>query len=358
MKTLDRYIALIFIKNLFFALLALSVLFIFQAMFSDLYDHHYSVDQILIYHFMNLPMVVVQMAAPSVLLATVMTLSGLARTHELIACYSIGIGLKRIMLVILILVLFVSFGNLVMQDRVLPTAFRARTNYKWHVMEKREDFFLDIKRDKVWYRSKNLVYNLQRFDSQSRTIYGMSVYTFDDNFNLIQMVGAEKAEYSPQGWKLIHGTVTVFSPDDPFPLTQSFAEKEMQIAETPKDFQEIEKEVDGLRFKELKHYIDRMKEAGADTKNYEVKYHSRMSLSLIPIVMCFLAVPFSIGSRREGGLAKDLGICLVFTFFYWLFYSVGLSLGTNGALPPWLAAWLPSTIFVVLAATLIVRKNT
>jgi lipopolysaccharide export LptBFGC system permease protein LptF len=45
------------------------------------------------------------------------------------------------------------------------------------------------------------------------------------------------------------------------------------------------------------------------------------------------------------------------TFFYWLFYSVGLSLGTNGALPPWLAAWLPSAIFVALAAVLITRQK-
>jgi lipopolysaccharide export system permease protein len=171
------------------------------------------------------------------------------------------------------------------------------------------------------------------------------------------MVGAERAEYYPNGWKLINGTVTVFSEENPFPLTKDFKEKIIQISETPKDFQEIEKEVDGLKFKELHQYISRMKSAGADTKSFEVKFHSRISLSFIPIVMCFLAVPFSLGSRREGGLAKDLGICLVVTFFYWIFYSIGLSLGTNGALPPWLAAWLPSTVFVALAATLIARKT-
>src|SRR6185312_755633 len=106
----------------------------------------------------------------------------------------------------------------------------------------------------------------------------------------------------------------------------------------------------------LRQYINRMKAAGADTKAYEVKFHSRMSLSFIPIVMCILAIPFSTGTRREGGMAKDLGICLIVTFFYWLFYSVGLSLGTNGALPPWLAAWLPSGVFAALAIALLRKK--
>jgi lipopolysaccharide export system permease protein len=109
--------------------------------------------------------------------------------------------------------------------------------------------------------------------------------------------------------------------------------------------------------KELYRYIERTRQTGIDTKSYEVKFHSRISLSFIPIVMCILGVPFSTRSRREGGFAKDLGLCLAFTFFYWLFYSVGLSLGTNGALPPWLAAWLPSTIFAVVAVTLIARQQ-
>jgi lipopolysaccharide export system permease protein len=225
-------------------------------------------------------------------------------------------------------------------------------------MEKRADFFLDIKQDKIWYRSKNMIYNLQRFDARSKTIVGMAVYTFDENFNLIQVVDAERAEFGENGnWKLLDGTVTLFSKSDPFPMTQRFKEKALQIAETPRDFQEIEKEVDGLRLKELYRYIQRMKSAGADTKGYEVKLQSRISLSFIPLVMCVLGVPFSTRGRREGGTAKDFFLCLIITFFYWLFYSLGLSLGTNGALPPWVAAWLPSSVFGVLAAVLVARKR-
>lgn len=339
------------------AILAMSALFLSQSMFTDLYDHTFSMSQIFIYHFLNLPQISVQMAPPAVLLATVLTLSGLARTHELVACYAIGFGLKRMMALVLLVVMMASGLILVMEDRILPPVFKHRTNYYWREMKNKPDFFLDIKRDKIWYRSKNMIYNLQRFDHQQQTIHGLTIYTFDDDFNLIQVLGAERAEYNTRTWMLIRGTVTLFTSDNPFPLATNFQEKEILIAETPKEFQEIEKEVDGLNFKELRHYIERMKNAGADVKSYEVKFHSRISLSFIPIVMCFLAVPFSIGNRREGGVTKDLSLCLGVTFFYWLFYSVGLSLGTNGALPPWLAAWLPSSIFVVLATALIVRKT-
>lgn len=346
-----------FLKNLLVGVLAMCGLYLFQSMFTDLYDQHNPVRQILFYHWLNAPRVMVEMAPAATMMATVLTLAGLSRTNELVACFSIGFGLRRIMTLILTLVLMESCLILFMEDRVLPPLFRVRTNYRYQVMLQQPDFFLDVKRDKVWYRSKNMIYNLQRFDAQAKTIFGMSVYTFDDQFNLLQVIGAQRAEFTEKGWRLFNGSVTVFSADQPFPLAKDFKEKEVLISETPKDFQEIEKEVDGLRFKELKSYIKKLKDSGADTKAYEVKLQSRISLCFVPIVMCLLAVPFSVGSRRSGGVARDLGICLMVTLFYWLFYSTGLSLGSKGALPPWLAAWLPSMVFGALGAIFMTRRQ-
>jgi len=356
MKTLDRYLAGMFVKNLLLAVLALSTLFLFQALLGEIWEHRFPIDQIVIYDLLGFPQIMVQMVPPSVLLATVFTLSGMNRVQELIACYSIGYGLKRIMSLFLMIVLTISCLLLMVQDRVLPRSFKKQQIYYWRVMKKKPDFFLDPKQDKIWYRSKNLIFNLQSFDRSSNTIQGMSIYTFDGSFNLVQVVEAEKAEFTQSGWKLKKGTVTVFNSGNSFPLVKGFDEKALLISETPKDFQEIEKEVDVLRLKELYRYISKRRSAGVDTKASEVKFHSKISLSFIPIVLCLLGVPFSTRGRREGGAAKDLGLCLLLTFFYWLFYSVGLSLGTNGALPPWLAAWLPSAIFAALAVMLIARR--
>lgn len=356
MKTLDRYIAGSFLRSFLVSSIALVVLYLFQSLLSDLLDHEFPTSQILYYHFLNVPMVFVQMTPPAVLLATVLTISGFNRSNELTACYSIGYGLSRVVSVILSLVFILSCFTLVMQDRILPPVFKNRTTYYWREMKKKTDFFLDIKQDKIWYRSKNLIYNLRNFDAKSKMIQGMTVYTFDEEFNLVQALEAEKAQFTTLGWRLLNGVVTVFEKNDSFPLTKKFAEKDLVISETPKDFQEIEKEVEGLRIKELVKYIKKTKDSGADSKGYEVKLHSRFSLSFIPIIMCLLGVPFSTRTRREGGVAKDLGLCLTVTFFYWLFYSVGLSLGTNGALPPWLSAWLPSAIFGLLAFGLIKKK--
>ncbi|OFZ74079.1 MAG: LPS export ABC transporter permease LptG [Bdellovibrionales bacterium RIFOXYD1_FULL_44_7] len=357
MNTIDRYIVSTYVRNIFLAITALASLYVFQAMLSQLLDHSYPTYQIVYYNLLGLPQIVVQMMPPAIMISTVMTLSGFNRTNELTAFYSIGIGLGRIVIVVMSVVFIVSCLSLVLQDRILPPLFKKRTTYYWREMKKKTDFYLDFRQNKIWYRSKDMIYNLRTFDARTRTILGMAVYMFDDKFNLIQVIDAEKATYTRDGWKLLNGTVTVFSAEDSFPNTRKFAEKDLLIAENPQDFQEIEKEVDGLRIKELYRYIQKTKHSGVETKAYEVRLHSRISLSFIPIVMCVLGVPFSVRNRREGGFAKDIGLCLAVTFFYWLFYSVGLSLGTNGALPPVVSAWLPSAVFAAFAGIMVTRRQ-
>lgn len=359
MKLLARYITSLFIKNYLVVIATLVAIQVFQSMLGYFIDSDHPAQQILFLHLLYIPEYVVLMSPPAVMIATMLTLSGMNRSSELIACYSIGLSLKQIVLMIFSVALIISSILLVLQDRVLPPLQRKRANYYWRVMKNRQDFYFDVKQNKIWYRSKNLIYNLRTFDATNKVIYGMKVYEFDPSFHLNQVIEAKQATYTSEGWDLQEGTRTVFGgPDEDFPKTKPFRKYRLQIAETPTDFQEIEKEIDGLRIKELYQYIQRVKDAGADVKAYMVKLHSRLSLSFIPLVMCLLAIPFSVRGRREGGFARDLAVGLAVTFFYWILYSIGLSFGISGALPPWMAAWAPSFLFLILAVTLIMRKRT
>lgn len=357
MRTLDRYLVFGFLRNFFPAWLGLVLLFYAQAMIAEIPEQPYPAVQILWRAMLGLPQMFIQMAPPAVLAGMVLTLSGFARSGELTAYFSVGFSRARILASLGAAVLVICCALLVFQDRIAPLFARKQTTYYWHVMKNRPDFFLDVKRDKIWYRSRNLIFNLRSFDSASRTIYGMSVYTLDERFQLAQLIEARKGYFSKDGWKLVDGSVTVFDSSSPFPLSQKFREKELLISETPRDFQEIEKEVDTLRLRELSEYIARTKATGTNTRNFEVKLHSRIAVCFIPLVMGLLGIPFSMSAgSRSGGVARDIGLAFVATFFYWLFHSVSLSLGLNGALHPLLAAWIPSVLFLILAVVLMLRK--
>ncbi len=351
MQLLARYLGMTFFKNLMLALLGLTGLFFFQNVITQL--NEYSFYQMMVYSLYDIPRMMVVVAPPATLIATVLTFSALSRTNELVAFHSIGISLMQMIGVLFPIVFVFCCSSLVVQDLVLPVFHEKKSLYYWREIKKRQDFFLDVKQDKIWYRSNNLIYNLRNFDPKTGRILGVGVYVFSPEFELEELLQAEEASFNGKNWLLTEGKSTRFDPMTGFPVVSPFRSKTLSIKETPKDFKVIEKEVDRLRIKELARFIERNKQSGIDSKVFEVKLHSRFSLSFIPIIMCLLALPFSVSRSREGRLGRDLTMAMVITFCYWLSYSICLSLGQNGMLPPVLAAWAPSMVFGVLAAVLL-----
>lgn len=357
MNTLDRYLASTFFKNFITSLILLSVLFYFPGLLDEILENAFSRNQIFYHSILGIPEIIRQMIPSATLMGTILTLSSFSRTSELIAYYSVGCGLNRITAVLLSMVFMICCLSLIIEDRILPPLYRKRQLYYYREMKKKTDFYLDIKQQKIWYRSKNLIYNIKNFDSKTNMISGMTVYTFDSDFSLIQVIDAEKAKYENEGWTLLSGTVTIFSEKSEFPLTERFVEKSLVIPEKPLDFQEIEKEAVGLRFKELLRYIRKVSASGTDTRTYWVNFHSRLSLSFIPLMMCLVGVPFSVRGRREGGIARDLLNCMAVIFFYWILNSVCIAFATSGKLSPIVGAWLPTVLFGLVGFSLLTLKN-
>jgi lipopolysaccharide export system permease protein len=353
MQILARYIATAFFKNLVLVLMGLTILFFFQTILTQVNDFEFA--QKLIFNLYDLPNMMVMVAPPSALLATVLTFSALSKTNELVACYSIGIGLKQIISVLFPIVFVLCCFSLIVQDRILPAFNEKKSTFYWKEIQHKQDFFLDVKQEKIWYRSGNYIYHIRNLDAQKDRILGIGVYIFDASFDLLEHVEAEEADYNGKAWQLKEGKSTHFDEETGFPITESFKTKPLQIKESPSDFKMIEREVDRLRIKDLIHFIDTNKKSGIDSKAFEVKLHSRFSLSFIPIVMFLLAVPFAVSRSREGRLGRDLAAAFAITFFYWLSYSISLSLGQNGTIPPALAAWSPTVIFGILAIFLLKR---
>jgi len=355
MQILARYIATAFFKNLVMALVGLTALFFFQTILTQRSD--FALNQLLIYSFYDIPKMMVMVAPPAVLLATVLTFSAFSKTNELVACYSIGISLNQMVSVIFPIVFVMCCFSLVLQDRILPAFYEKKSLFYWHEIKHQPDFFLDIKQDKIWYRSNNMIYHLRTFDPKTDRIFGVGVYVFDKAFDLKELLQAEEATYNGSEWVLSQGKSTHFDAKSGFPVIEPFRERLLKIKESPKDFKNIEREADRLRIKDLIRFIDNNKKSGIDSKTFEVKLQSRFSLSFIPLIMCLLAIPFSVSRSREGRMGRDLFFAFAITFIYWLGYSISISLGQNGTVSPILAAWLPSVIFGLLAVFLLRRMQ-
>lgn len=355
MSILDRYIASEFWKAFFGSLFSFLILFMSADALRQGVKEDIPAIYALQYTMYQMPEIIVMLMPASCLMGTLICLSSLARRNELVAMYASAISLARIAFVLLCLVFIVCCASFIVTDRIIPPVNKAKTHFYRTVIQKKPELMTDINQNRIWYRSNNLIYNISAFDPRRDVILGISIYTFNEHFDLVQQIEAKRAFYDKDHWRLEEGLLTVFDGKPIFPVTQHFEQKTLYLQETPEDFHEIDREVETLRLKHLWKFISRNSAAGIDTTPYEVLFWSKISMALVPIVMAILAIPFGAFRQRHSSLARDVTVCFFLIIIYWLFFSTALSMGKSGQIPPLVAAWMPSLIFFSLGVGMILR---
>lgn len=355
MGIIDRYISKIFIVYLLGGLLVFATIFVAVDFMSFAMRNDASTSVLLRYYMYYAPTIVYQMIPVGCLLATIFTLSTLNKSNELIALFSVGTSLARVSAPIMVLVALVSGVSFWLSDRVLP-GFAQKKNYIEYVeIRNRPGLYSTVTTNKIWYRSENVLFNIQTLNAEQAKAQGLTLYYFDAAWNLIQLISASRVEMKDSVWELKNGTVTLFASESSFPLTKSFKSKAITMNEDVADLQSSANSSDIMSLGELRKFIKKNKEAGLDTLRYEVDYHSKFGFAFAAFVMSMMGIPFSVTRQRSGGAFMNVGLCIGLAFVYWMLYSSSVTLGKHGVLPPVLSAWLPNGLVLALSFFFLLR---
>jgi len=351
---LDRYIAKLFLSFFAAGLLVFVTLFVTVDFMTNIAHFGAPGSAVLEYYSLLIPGTAYQLMPVACLLATIFTLSSMNRSNELVALFSSGMSLARISLPILTLVIAISGISFWLNDR-LVSVINQRRNYVYFVeILKKPGMYSTVKTNKIWYRSGNTLFNIKTLQGEKRHAQGLTMYYFNNLWQLTQMLTADNIELDGQKWNLDNGTVTLFT-DASVPLTQTFKTKTILVNEDTKDIQRSQVSTDALSTSELKHFIEHNREAGFETTPYEVDYQAKFSFAIAGFVMACIGIPFSVSRARTGGMAVNFGIVLFLTFAYYAAYSSGITLGQHGALSPILAVWLANVISLIASVVLLIR---
>lgn len=358
MNRIDRYTSWLFLGYFVGGLLVFLTLFTAVDAMSTMVNYKNVAPSALVnYYLYSFPEILSRLLPVACLLGVILTLTNLNKANELVALFASGMSLVRIAAPMLALVIAISALGYAVADRVLPRAIKQKNYILYYDLKKEPHRFSTIKTDRIWYRSKNSIFNIKTLNAKGDGAQGLTMYFFNDDWDLVQMITAAQVKIQGAQWLLEKGTVTVFSKDSSFPLTSSFKTKSIVMAEDSKDLQSAGQTADMMSQKELERFIEKNKGAGLDTVAYEVDYHAKISFAFAGLVMCLLGIPFSVGRARSGGTMLNVGICLALVFAYYVFYSSGITLGQHGTLPPALAAWAPNIIMTALAFLLLKKAK-
>ncbi|MGE3682106.1 MAG: LPS export ABC transporter permease LptG [Bdellovibrionales bacterium] len=356
MQLIDRYILKLFLLFLVAGLLVFVTFYVTVDVMSFALRHaDAGAGPLIRYYSYHVPWIIYQLMPVVCLAATLFTLSSLNRTNELTALFSLGLSLFRVSVPILIVVAVVSAGSFMVGDQVLPRLLQKRNYVEYVEIKKRPGLYSTVKTNKIWFRSENILFNIKSLNPETGRAQGITLYYFDPDWDLTQLIAAREVEMTGSLWELKEGLVTLFAAESSFPLTRSFRKKTITMNEDLNDIQSTANSSEIMSLRELGRFIARNKEAGLDTLRYEVDYHAKFGFAFAALVMSMVAVPFSVSRSRSGGMFINLGICLALAFLYWVAYSSAITLGEHGALPPVAAAWGPNLLMVGLTALLMKR---
>ena len=122
---IDRYISGLFWFYFIGGLLVFVTIFVAIDALSTLVSYKQAAPTALIkYYAYGMPEVIYRMTPVACLLATIFAISTLNRNNELVALYSVGMGLVRITFPIMFWVALISVATFFISDRIMPSFAR------------------------------------------------------------------------------------------------------------------------------------------------------------------------------------------------------------------------------------------
>ncbi len=132
----------------------------------------------------------VPLALPlAILLSSLMTFGNLGEHYELVAMKASGISLRRIMMPLVILSIFISVFAFFFSNNVLPVANLKFKSLLYDVKQQKLAF--NLKEGMFYHGIKNFVMRAESKEEDGKTIHGVMIYDHSDNMGNIKTTVAE-----------------------------------------------------------------------------------------------------------------------------------------------------------------------
>ena len=354
-KRIDWYIIGKFLGTYFFSLaliLAIAVIFDYNEHVDKFVQNSAPWHAIIFDYYLNfVPYFGNLFSALFVFIAVIFFTSKLAEHSEIIAMYSTGISMHRIMRPYLFSALLIAIMTYALSAYVIPKGNVTRIQFentykKKQIVDSSHNIQMEVESDVIAY--------FDRFERANNTGYRFILDKFEGNalvshFTAKSIVYQQNAD-NPYLWKAKNWQLRTIT--DTLEVITSGAERDTIVAIQPYDLLVSDMQQETMSSPELKHYIDRQRRRGfANIKAFEVEYHKRIASSFAAFIMTLIGV--SLSSRKvKGGMGLNLGIGIGLIFGYILFQTVSASFAINGNMPPILAAWLPNILFLIVGVWL------
>ena len=309
--------------------------------------------EILRYASLRIPQLGSRFLPYSVLLATLITLVTLNQNSEVVAMKAAGLSAHQVLAPLLLAAAFVALLSFAFNERIVT---RANATLKaWEASEygalpeesgARSNVYLAVGNDILTART--LVGN-----GRETRLGGVTWYKRAPGGIISEQVRAPTATYSAPGWKLQDARRFDVGSAQVREIDALVVAPDLTLEQV--ELQSVDP--DALSFFELSETIAAYENSGRRTSEMKAKWWHRISGPLSALLMPLLGSVAAFGLARSGQLFVRAVIGMALGFAYFVVDNAALAMGSFGGYPPFLAAWAPFLLFLLLGETVLVRTE-
>jgi lipopolysaccharide export system permease protein len=284
----------------------------------------------LLYFIYSSPAVIFELAPLAILISGLLGALVLARNRELLAIKSIGASPVRIIAPFISSALVTALVITLLNVFVFPDMTRKADRIFQVEIEKNPPRGMMVG-NRLYYRGKNTILSAVVDAVDASRLSAFDWLRFSPGYRMEEMVTAETAEYQEgKGWILRNGVACVFSPEF---VSTPFREGSFAFSETPEDFVALRLPPSEAGVPELWSMISRLRAAGLPCYRQEALFWAKLLYCFIGVSLLVFFMPLIL-FRISGSPVTGLVTGALAGFAMWFVWSLGVTLGATGQIPP------------------------
>ena len=352
-KKLDVYIVRKFITTFFIALLliiGIVIIFDISEKIDDFVSKEAPLKEVIFDYYLNFVPYFMNMFSPLFVFITVIFFtSKMAADSEIVAILSCGISFHRMMVPYIFSATLIAILSLCLNLFIIRDANKTRLDFETKYIKNR---YKSVGRNVHYQLAPGEFVYAESFSKWNNTAYKFTLEKIEDN-KLVSKISAETAVYDTlnHSWRLKKYFIREYN-DDLTDKIRSGRQLDTVIDLSVKDFYLTEKTVETLDYSDLNDLISTQKLRGdANVKFALIEKNTRFALPFSAFILTIMGVALS-SKKRRGGIGWNIGIGIALAFTYILFLRFSQMFVHAGALPPFIALWIPNLVFAIIAAFL------
>ena len=321
----------------------------------NFFDAELPISRALVFLALRTPFIVAQITPVGVLLAVLVVFGIMVNNNEIVALKSGGVSIFYLFKPILLMGLTFSAVLFFFSEVVVPITM-GKANRIWRSEVKKESAVTSREKN-IWIKGNRSISHITYFKPSSGKIFGVTLNYFDESFRLIKRIDAREGVYKGGEWSLLNVVEQDLVKDEKSYNVTYRASYPVRLEFAPEDLKRVVKKCEEMSYSELSSYIQKVEEEGYDATSYRVDLSAKIAFPLVCVVMSIVGTSLALWRKKKEGFASSIVYGIGMAFLYWTVYSLCLSLGYGGILPPVIAAWLTNVMFVGLGSVMLLNAN-